>query len=68
MRDTQEVIHAGTLSQSSLNGHNSNERTGQRNAGRGGTTDLGHVNIATTMIYAEVSKANVKNDHRCCIV
>ena len=29
---------------------------------------LGHVNIATTMIYAEVSKANVKNDHRRCIV
>lgn len=28
---------------------------------------LGHVNIATTMIYAEVSKANVKNDHRCCL-
>lgn len=25
-------------------------------------------NIATTMIYAEVSKANVKNDHRRCIV
>lgn len=25
---------------------------------------LGHVNIATTMIYAEVSRANVKNNHR----
>lgn len=29
---------------------------------------LGHVNIATTMIYAEVSRANVKNNHRKCIV
>ena len=29
---------------------------------------LGHVNISTTMIYAEVSRANVKNNHRKCIV
>ena len=29
---------------------------------------LGHVNIATTMIYAEVSRANVKTNHRKCIV
>lgn len=29
---------------------------------------LGHVNISTTMIYAEVSKSNVKNHHRKCIV
>lgn len=29
---------------------------------------LGHVNIAATMIYAEVSRANVKNNHRKCIV
>lgn len=29
---------------------------------------LGHVNISTTMIYAKVSKENVKNDHRKCIV
>lgn len=27
-----------------------------------------YVNIATTMIYAEVSRANVKNNHRKCIV
>ncbi|MDY3058337.1 MAG: site-specific tyrosine recombinase/integron integrase [Mediterraneibacter faecis] len=29
---------------------------------------LGHVNISTTMIYAEVSQQNVKNSHRKCIV
>lgn len=29
---------------------------------------LGHANIATTMIYAEVSQQNVKNSHRKCIV
>lgn len=29
---------------------------------------LGHVNIGTTMIYAEVCKENVKNSHRKCIV
>lgn len=29
---------------------------------------LGHVNINTTMVYAQVSRANVKRDHRRCIV
>ena len=29
---------------------------------------LGHVNIATTMIYAQVSQRNVRNSHRRCIV
>lgn len=29
---------------------------------------LGHVDVATTMIYAQVSKMNVKNNHRRCIV
>lgn len=29
---------------------------------------LGHANIATTMIYADVSRINTKNDHRKCIV
>ena len=29
---------------------------------------LGHVNITTTMVYAEVCKENIKNSHRKCIV
>lgn len=29
---------------------------------------LGHVNINTTMVYAQVSRANLKRDHRRCIV
>lgn len=29
---------------------------------------LGHVNIATTMIYAQVSQRNVRNSNRRCIV
>ena len=29
---------------------------------------LGHVDVATTMIYAQVSRVNVKNNHRRCIV
>lgn len=29
---------------------------------------LGHANISTTMIYAEVSRENVKNSHKRCIV
>ena len=29
---------------------------------------LGHVNINTTMVYAQVSRANIKRDHRRCIV
>lgn len=29
---------------------------------------LGHVNITTTMIYAEVSEENTKNDHKKYIV
>lgn len=29
---------------------------------------LGHANISTTMIYAEVSKSNIKHNHRKCIV
>jgi site-specific recombinase XerD len=29
---------------------------------------LGHENIATTMIYAKVSKNNVKLNHTKCIV
>lgn len=29
---------------------------------------LGHVNINTTMVYAQVSRVNVKRDHRRCIV
>lgn len=29
---------------------------------------LGHVNINTTMVYAQVSRTNLKRDHRRCIV